>query len=171
MRLRIVAFCLSGIVALWLDWWEQVGLLFEIEVAIVRGMVGLWTIELITRLGRATIDAVKREGTLSELVDRLTSTLTSGVSLYTLFSVWVGSVAILDGMFNAQPYRMLASFLKVGSAFTVSLWLLLNILTFVGGSRRKAHEFLETLKQLGTRAKDGDLTDATEPVKDYKPRP
>lgn len=175
MRIRLVTFFLSGLVAMCLDWWGQLELLFSVEVAVVRGMVGLWIIELTTRIGRACLDTyeahlARQEAALSELVDRVTSTLASGMSLYVLFALWIGCGAILDGMFSEQPYRMFASFIKVGSAFTVSLWLMLNILTFAGGSRRQAHEFLTTLKEIGKRAAEGRMEEASEPVEEYSQR-
>jgi len=168
IKIKTSAFLLAGLLGMILDWSHQLELLFQVEMAIIRGLMALWIIELAARLGRAVVDALSSESpTGTELSDRLTSALASGTGLYILLAAWVGGSAILSSSFNKQPYSMLGAFLKTGSAFTAALWLFVNVLTFLAGSREKASAFLQTSKRLFLRIEEGRVEDAPEPVEEY----
>jgi len=164
----IAVFFASGLLGFTLDLTRQMELLFQIETAIVRGLIAFWVVEIGSRLARSVIDAACADRpTLYELYDRLPSTLTSGIALYCLLAAWVGGGAVIAGMFQTDPYSALGSFLKYATSITASLWLLLNILTFISGSRQQAHEFLSAAKRLGLRLEEGRVKDAPEPIDDY----
>jgi len=170
MKEKIATFCTFGFIAAVLDLTRQIELLFSIEVAVVRGIVALWMMELVARIGRSVADTLRHSQGLSELYDRLTSTLASGISLYLMWAVWIGSAAILDGMFETRPYSTLGAFLKLGSSFTVALWLILNVLTFLTGSREKAHDFINTIGRVWNHLSEGDARNASKPIKEYHHR-
>lgn len=168
VKTKTVAFFAAGFLGMTLDLWGQLEALFAIQTAVVRGLIALWVVELIARLGRAAVDAGDSPvPSLSQLIDRLTSTLVSGISLYMLLAVWVGGSGILGSMFRVDPYSSLGTFLQLGSSFTAALWLLINILTFVAGSRQRAHRFIETIKRASKAAREGKPLDAGEPIEDY----
>lgn len=168
MKVKLSTFILAGLIAAFLDWTRQLDLLFSIELAIVRGIVGLWVLEFFARIGRALVDAATPQFDFGELVDRGTSTLLAGSALYVMFGAWISGTAILDGAFSSQPYTMFASFLKIGSAFTVALWLLLNMLAFLAGSRKRAHDFLVTLRALAANLADENAGSASTPIEEYE---
>lgn len=166
----------GGLVAVGLDLVREIELLLSIERYLARGLIFIWMLEFLARIGRSlhtgwtSTDSLPWRGRLSGIWDSVETAVVDGLGLYLLLIVWLVGVQAANNTFRETIFAEVATFLQVASAFGIFFYLLGSAITWAAGSRKRALSTIGAIIKSAQNARKGDPEAVLGAVDDTSPQ-